>query len=86
MIAASDFARLLVKRLEVGAAEERACAGEQAPRRQGRVIAKDRESALGLGVALGDRVSFAEDVGDELQIGGQRHWILRENEVLAVLA
>jgi co-chaperonin GroES (HSP10) len=88
MITEPLYARLLVKRLE--ARGQAACGAQGTDEalfepHEGRVIAKDRASCWGPGVALGDRISFAEDAGDELQIDGQAHLILCENEVLAVL-
>ncbi|HEY8123025.1 MAG TPA: co-chaperone GroES [Myxococcota bacterium] len=58
---------------------------------EGRVIATGRGKRLddgnviGLCVALGDRVLFTKHAGDEIQIGGQPHLIIREDDVLAIL-
>jgi co-chaperonin GroES (HSP10) len=76
------YARLLVKRLDAECDALDTTLGEP---REGRVIAMDRAGLQGLGVALGDRISFADRTADALQIDGQPHWILRENDVLAVL-
>jgi len=59
--------------------------------REGRVIATSRGkrladgNVLGLFVALGDRVQFSKLAGEEIQIDGEPHLIIREDDVLAIL-
>jgi chaperonin GroES len=58
---------------------------------EGRVIATGRGkrttdgNVIGLSVSLGDRVLFAKHTGDEVQIAGEPHLIIREDDVLAIL-
>jgi len=58
---------------------------------EGRVIAIRREGPLhdvnirGLAVSFGDRVLFADHSGTEVQIAGQTHLIVGEDDILAIL-
>ena len=58
---------------------------------QGKVIAvgKGRVSEDGkvrpLDVQKGDRILFGKYSGSEIQVGGQEHLIMREDDVLAIL-
>jgi chaperonin GroES len=86
--------RLLIKRLEEVAVTLGGLfipdAAKEKPQ-EGRVIATSRGkrlgdgNALGLSVALGDRVLFAKHAGDEIRIAGEPHLIIREDDVLAIL-
>jgi co-chaperonin GroES (HSP10) len=86
--------RFLVKRLDerpdVRAAESAPAAREGSPH-QGRVIAIRRGAPLhdvnirGLAVSFGDRVLFADHSGTEVEIGGQTHLIVGEDDILAIL-
>jgi chaperonin GroES len=86
--------RLLIKRVEevaktLGGLFIPDAAKEK--QQEGRVIATGRGkrlddgNVLGLSVALGDRVLFAKHTGDEIQIAGEPHLIIREDDVLAIL-
>jgi len=88
--------RLLIKRAEVAMTLAGLCSGDaaQEPRQEGRVIATGRGkrlgdgNALGLSVALGDRVLFSKragERGEQIRIAGEAHLIIREDDVLAIL-
>jgi chaperonin GroES len=86
--------RLLVKRVE---SEQKSKGGIVIPDtakekpQEGKVIAvgKGKRSEEGkllpLGVHKGDRVLFSKYSGSEIDIGGEEHLIIREDDVLAVL-
>ena len=86
--------RILVKRIEE---EEKTKGGLIIPDtakekpQEGKVIAvgKGRVSEDGtlrpLDVHKGDRVLFAKYAGSEIEVGGDEHLIIREDEVLGVL-
>jgi len=88
------YDRLLIKRVEEIAKTAGGLfipdAAKEKPQ-EGRVIATGRGkradggNVLGLTVALGDRVLFTKHSGDEIQIDGEPHLIIREDDVLAVL-
>ena len=86
--------RILVKRIEE---EEKTKGGLIIPDTakekpmEGKVIAvgKGRVAEDGklrpLGVHKGDRVLFTKYAGSEIEVGGDEHLIIREDDVLAVL-
>ena len=86
--------RILVRRIEE---EEKTKGGLIIPAtakekpQQGKVIAvgKGRVSEDGkllpLDVHKGDRVLFAKYAGSEIEVGGDEHLIIREDDVLGVL-
>ena len=89
------YDRLLVKRVEEEAATKGGIiipdSAKEKPL-EGRVIAagggKPMEDGKlrALTVAKGDRVLFTKFAGTEFQVDGEQHLIIREDEVLAVLA
>jgi chaperonin GroES len=88
------YDRLLIKRVEEVAKTLGGLFIPDAARekpQEGRVIATGRGrltgegNVLGLSVALGDRVLFTKHSGDEIQIAGEPHLIIREDDVLAIL-
>jgi chaperonin GroES len=86
--------RILVRRIE---GEEKTKGGLIIPDtakekpQEGKVIAvgKGRVAEDGklrpLGVHKGDRVLFTKYAGSEIEVGGDEHLIIREDDVLAVL-
>ena len=86
--------RLLVKRVE---SEQKSKGGIVIPDtakekpQEGKVIAvgkgkrSDEGKRLPLGVQKGDRVLFSKYSGSEIDIKGEEHLIIREDDVLAVL-
>ena len=50
----------------------------------GRVL--DSGSVRAMSVKIGDRVLFGKYTGDEIKLDGEEHIILREEDILAVLA
>lgn len=89
------YDRLLVERVE----EETATKGgilipdtaKEKPQR-GRVIAAGNGKLLedgslrALAVRQGDRVLFTRFAGTEFQLDGEQHFIIREDDVLAILS
>ena len=86
--------RVLVKLIE---AEEKTKGGIYLPdtakeeKSEGEVIAvgkgkvKDDGTVIPLEVKVGDKVLFGKYSGDEIKIDGEKHKILRESEILAVI-
>ncbi len=87
--------RILVQRLEEG---EQKVGGIIIPDtakekpQQGKVIAvgngkvKDDGTRIPLDVQAGDRILFGKYSGQEIKLDGEEYLIMREDEVLAVLA
>ncbi len=87
--------RILVQRLEEG---EQKIGGIIIPDtakekpQQGKVIAvgngkvKDDGTRIPLDVQAGDRILFGKYSGQEIKLDGEEYLIMREDEVLAVLA
>ncbi len=87
--------RLIVKRID----EEETTAGgiiipdtaKEKPQEEGRVIAvgpgkvNEDGKVTPLDVKKGDRVLFSKYAGTEIQLEGDEHLIIREDDVLAVL-
>jgi chaperonin GroES len=87
--------RVLVKRLEVGesviggiiipdTAKEKPQQAEVIAVGNGRLLESGQRTVLD--VAPGDRILFGKYSGSEVKIDGVEHLILREDEILAVLA
>ena len=87
--------RVLVKRLEVGesviggiiipdTAKEKPQQAEVIAVGNGRLLETGQRTVLD--VAPGDRILFGKYSGSEVKIDGVEHLILREDEILAVLA
>ena len=88
------YDRLLVKRLD---AETRTKGGIIIPDtasekpQQGKVVAagngkiSDKGDLIPLTVKPGDRILFAKYSGNEIEIDGENHLVMREDEVLAVI-
>ncbi len=86
--------RVLVKLIE---AEEKTKGGIYLPdtakeeKSEGKVIAvgkgkvKDDGTVIPLEVKVGDKVLFGKYSGDEIKIDGEKHKILRESEILAII-
>ncbi len=87
--------RVLVRRLE---AEQKTTGGLFIPEtakdkpQQAEVIAigtgrtTDKEELVPLVVKPGDKVLFGKYAGDEIKLDGKDHIILRESDILAILA
>ena len=87
--------RVLVKRLEVGesviggiiipdTAKEKPQQAQVIAVGNGRLLETGQRTVLD--VAPGDRILFGKYSGSEVKIDGVEHLILREDEILAVLA
>ncbi len=87
--------RVLVKRLEeqeavIGgiiipdSAKEKPQQGEVVAAGSGKMLQNGQRS--GMDVKPGDRILFGKYSGSEVKVGGQDYLILREDEILAVLA
>jgi chaperonin GroES len=87
--------RVLVKRLEAGesviggiiipdTAKEKPQQAEVIAVGNGRLLKSGQRTVLD--VAPGDRILFGKYSGSEVKIDGVEHLILREDEILAVLA
>ena len=89
------YDRVLVKRV---AAEDRTSGGLYLPEtakekpQQAQVVAvgtgriTKNNGVLPLTVKAGDRVLFGKYAGDEIKIDGDEHIILREEDILAIIA
>jgi chaperonin GroES len=84
--------RVLVKRLE---SEDRSAGGIIIPDtakekpQEGRVVATgpgklEKGERLPISVKVGDRVLFGKYAGTEVNIGGEEHTLLREDEIFAI--
>ena len=84
--------RVLVKRLE---SEDRSAGGIIIPDtakekpQEGRVVATgpgklEKGERIPVSVNVGDRVLFGKYAGTEVNIGGQEHTLLREDEIFAI--
>ena len=89
------YDRVLVKRVEAeertssgliipDAAKEKPLEAEVIAVGSGRVTKDGKTRAMTLSV--GDRVLFGKYTGDEIKLDGEEHVILREEDILAVLA
>jgi chaperonin GroES len=88
------YDQLLIERVEEEATTKGGIiipdAAKEKPQ-QGRVIAAGRGKLMedgrlrALTVKAGDRVLFTKFAGTEFELGGERQFIIREDEVLAVL-
>ena len=87
--------RIIVKRLEEGetmrgglyipdSAKEKPQQGTVVAVGSGKVLADG--SRAGLDVQAGDRILFGKYSGSDVKVGGDEYLILREDEILAVLA
>lgn len=86
--------RVLVKRID---GEEKTSGGIIIPDtakekpQQGKVVAagpgrREDGKVIGLDVKAGDVVLFGKYAGTEIELGGQQHLIMREDDILAVMA
>lgn len=89
------YDRVLVKRISAeaktaggliipDAAKEKPQEAEVISVGTGRVL--DSGSVRAMSVKIGDRVLFGKYTGDEIKLDGEEHIILREEDILAVLA
>ena len=89
------YDRVLVKRISAeaktaggliipDAAKEKPQEAEVISVGSGRVL--DSGSVRAMSVKVGDRVLFGKYTGDEIKLDGEEHIILREEDILAVLA
>ncbi len=85
--------RVLVKRVE---SEEKSAGGIIIPDtakekpQEGRVVAVgpgklDKGERLPMSVQVGDRVLFGKYSGTEVNVGGEEHTLLREDEIFATV-
>lgn len=89
------YDRVLVKRISAeaktaggliipDAAKEKPQEAEVISVGSGRVL--DSGAVRAMSVKIGDRVLFGKYTGDEIKLDGEEHIILREEDILAVLA